>query len=803
MLSSAINNSHVNNNNIVINSDVERSKILEWLSRVPFEDHHLFIRPLRQAGTGKWLLEKEDFVSWKHSPSSSILWLRGIESAGAGKTTLASMVIDSFASTRANNHAVAYFYCKHGEKDRQDSTSILSTLVKQLSLNFGKLQLSESQKLIASLVENFAQTIIVIDALDECDKESRKQLLKALDIVLKSTAGVIKFFVTSRRADDIELKLEGGRGGEMYFGEINATGSVTPRLKEIIIKKLTSGADGIFLWVSLQIKSICEEKTQQAIEKSLQRLPESLKEMYSIIWDKICQQSKQNQLLAERTLKWIMCAQSPLAEAEIIDAVSIQPMDFTGNEDQRDLKVQDLLDVRQNLIVIDEQLGVLRTAHFSVNEFLEDHFKMTEAQNHAAEICLTLMCRPKIYEEPRMMRGRPLYHAKIFYEYQQLTPRPEIYDEPHPLRYYIFDHWPHHLRFSGDGSNSFLEFQKEDKRDKLTPLWVASYYHLWAICKIILKRNVGNYNIRNESGRTPLYWAAHFGNVEVFRLLLEKNGVEINLTIGFGHDTTLLWAAASGGHAGIVKILLEKGGVHMNSIPTFGATPITAAVNWGLKAMVMFGLIKETVDLNFKNINGETPLWAAASRGHDVVIKLLLEKEGVDIDSKTETGETPLLIVARYGHDAAVKILLQNECMAINSKTTRDETPLWAAASEGRETVVKLLLKKEGVDINSKNIFGQTPLWAAAFEGREAVVKLLLETEGVDINARNCHRTTPLSAAAGRGRDAIVKLLLEKEGVDINPKNYDSETPLWIAAKEGRETVVKRLLEKEGVDINS
>ncbi|KAL7270079.1 hypothetical protein RUND412_007225 [Rhizina undulata] len=320
--------------------------------------------------------------------------------------------------------------------------SVVSIFKKHESKS-GKLKLSESQELIASLAKNFIRTTIVIDVLDECDKESREELLIALEVIMNDNYGDIAAFVRAE-VDKCILRKSLLRG------------SVTLELKESIIERLTSGVDGMFLWVSLQIKSICDEKTSKAIDKALQRLPKSLKGTYSVIWEKICGQSEESEILAGRTLMWIMCAQSPLIEAEVIDAVSIEPLDFTGDQDHQGLKIQDLLDVCQNLIVMDKQLGVLRTAHFSVNEFLAHHFKTTEAHNHAAEICLTLMSRPKIYDEPPMPPpDRHLYSTK------KPTPRPEMYDEPHPLRYYIFDYWPHHIRFSGDASNSLLHFQKQ------------------------------------------------------------------------------------------------------------------------------------------------------------------------------------------------------------------------------------------------------------------------------------------------------------------------------------------------------
>ena len=58
--------------------DEERLEILKWLSEVPYERHHSFFNSIRNPETGKWLLEKKEFINWMKSTSSSILWLHGI-----------------------------------------------------------------------------------------------------------------------------------------------------------------------------------------------------------------------------------------------------------------------------------------------------------------------------------------------------------------------------------------------------------------------------------------------------------------------------------------------------------------------------------------------------------------------------------------------------------------------------------------------------------------------------------------------------------------------------------------------------
>ncbi|KAL7272961.1 hypothetical protein RUND412_004200 [Rhizina undulata] len=284
--------------------------------------------------------------------------------AGAGKTVLASTVIDMFTRWMPKNLGLAYFYCKYGEKERQEPESILSTLVKQLSLlspegclpepvisiyqdqqkNDGVercLCLDESTKLILQLSRAFAQTVIIVDALDECDIETRGKLLDTFKDLCSSSES-LKIFITSRNDDDIRIELE--KEADLYIqpsvnsGDIKRfvvaevekyiskkrllKGAVGRELKQTIINTLTDGAYGMFLWVRLQIEHICRERTEKAIREALKRLPKDLEATYLVIWDKIHADTEDNCLLAQRTLKWILCAKSPLKE-EILDAVSI------------------------------------------------------------------------------------------------------------------------------------------------------------------------------------------------------------------------------------------------------------------------------------------------------------------------------------------------------------------------------------------------------------------------------------------------------------------------------------------------
>ena len=64
----------------------ERSKILQWISPIPYMQHHKQARKDVLRGTGVWFLKNEKLLGWLSSNSSSIMWLHGI--AGSGKSKL-------------------------------------------------------------------------------------------------------------------------------------------------------------------------------------------------------------------------------------------------------------------------------------------------------------------------------------------------------------------------------------------------------------------------------------------------------------------------------------------------------------------------------------------------------------------------------------------------------------------------------------------------------------------------------------------------------------------------------------------
>ena len=66
--------------------DVEIERALDWISTIPHSRYHTEIHSNVLKGTGQWLLQSSELLTWYESSSSEIMWLHGIP--GSGKSRL-------------------------------------------------------------------------------------------------------------------------------------------------------------------------------------------------------------------------------------------------------------------------------------------------------------------------------------------------------------------------------------------------------------------------------------------------------------------------------------------------------------------------------------------------------------------------------------------------------------------------------------------------------------------------------------------------------------------------------------------
>lgn len=59
-------------------SGLKHKEFRNWISPIPYSKHHDNIRKDRIQESGLWIFEQKEYVEWKQSTTSSLLWLRGM-----------------------------------------------------------------------------------------------------------------------------------------------------------------------------------------------------------------------------------------------------------------------------------------------------------------------------------------------------------------------------------------------------------------------------------------------------------------------------------------------------------------------------------------------------------------------------------------------------------------------------------------------------------------------------------------------------------------------------------------------------
>ncbi|RPB22322.1 hypothetical protein L211DRAFT_769603, partial [Terfezia boudieri ATCC MYA-4762] len=353
-----------------------KSKILQWISNIPYTEHHARISEGRLKGTGDWLFEREEYRNWRAISASKLLLLRGIP--GAGKTYIASRIIDSFREMPEGK--LAYFYCNRAEENRREPRKILSTLIQQLAQTASKegskegllmpivdiyrdrerngqksaqLSLKESQDLLVQLIDIYPQTTICIDAMDEVDHDTRIHLLKSLKNVIKASKNVVKIFVTTRMDSDILMQFEIFPRIELEpddnEDDINAFlrtqvqsliddglllhGEVSKELKEEIYNSLCQRCKGNFQLAALHLSFLRKMQSEKDIKQSLTVLPKTLTLAYDEIYKGILAQEGSASQMALNAFRWIQYSMEPLSSETLLDAITVE-IDSSGGFSQ-------------------------------------------------------------------------------------------------------------------------------------------------------------------------------------------------------------------------------------------------------------------------------------------------------------------------------------------------------------------------------------------------------------------------------------------------------------------------------------
>jgi ankyrin repeat protein len=323
-----------------------------------------------------------------------------------------------------------------------------------------------------------------------------------------------------------------------------------------------------------------------------------------------------------------------------------------------------------------------------------------------------------------------------------------------------------------------------------TPLWYAARYGQIAMVKLLLATGEVRVDGHPSSKDTPLSAAIESTEAERIGLFLSAKA-DVNTERNY-HDSSFRILPKSR-HEAVVKLLLDAG-AEMNDTRSIYSSALRQASENGDGELVRL-LLNAGADVNGEGVLS-SPLYEASKKGHKEVVELLLSA-GADVNAKDRDQATPLQEASSRGQKEAVKVLL-GAGADVNIWHNRYGTALRGASGSGHKEVVELLLGA-GADVNIGHNWYGTALLGASRSGHKEVVELLLNA-GAEINHKDNHNRTALQEASGSGHKEVVELLLNA-GAEVNHKDDRNSTELQAASQYGHKEVVELLL-SAGAEVN-
>lgn len=317
-----------------------------------------------------------------------------------------------------------------------------------------------------------------------------------------------------------------------------------------------------------------------------------------------------------------------------------------------------------------------------------------------------------------------------------------------------------------------------------SPLYYAAKIGSLDIVKLLMEKKA-SVNIPDEEERTPLYWASWNGFCGIVEYLI-NSGANVNQCNRKGKSP--LYCASKRGRLNIVKLLLNNG-ADINKSTLNNKSSLYRAVKRG-HFEICEALIKKGANVNKTDCEGSAPLYWAAKREHIYILNLLLEKKASP-NNGNDKGKTALHCAAKAGRVDIAKCLVNNRA-DVDIDDLRKRTPLYCASKHGHVAMVNFLIKR-GSDCNKTTIKSKSAVLCASKRNHKNVLQALL-SKRPNVNIADNNGVTPLHFAAQLGHLEIARILLQA-GAGVNSSSKKKQTALHWASQAGEYSIVKLLLE--------
>ncbi|KAL3483722.1 hypothetical protein BJX62DRAFT_249257 [Aspergillus germanicus] len=570
----------------------------------------------RVDGTCEWLVQHPHYEEWLADGDHPVLWISG--GPGKGKTMLAIYITEVLQPVvDAADSVLLYYFCSNRDKNRNTALTIMRGILHQwldLHPHLAKhiknsFEGTETTKYtISSFVSLWrvfltmlqhctsSQVVCVLDGLDECEKESLRQLLDAVgDYLSKSREKArpqLKLVILSRpqpavlerklgqykqvRLDtaDTDISRDVKRYIFAKVAELASEQNLSAEMVAQVQQTLLAGADGTFLWVGFVVNEL-QGRSWSKIDQVLRHVPKGLGGIYQ----RLLQQIDEKEALVP-ILQWVVLAARPLTLEELTVAAGIKR---AGTLPATQVTKNRL---RLGGLLVKIEGGIVNLVHESAKEFFQSDqvnikginmFHMSQ-DTHMSLMQTCLAHVERAYGNPERIH--------------------ELSDND-PFLSYASQYWPLHFHHAIHVINTLSElsrpfFQVESPiRDEwwkvyweqeknggsppsFTLLHLAAYFGNVSWAKLLITKHARLISQKDNYGRMPLSWAVNQGHREMVELLL-GHGAPVNFKDR--SRLTALHIAVTGQHRDVVSVLLSHG-ARLEAKAEHGDTdtPLTRAI---------------------------------------------------------------------------------------------------------------------------------------------------------------------------------------------------------------------------------
>ena len=809
-------------------------EILNWLSPLDMNRTHQSISDRAQPGSGKWFLNSEPYVNWSSSDGDiDPLWCWGIP--GAGKTVLASIVINHLRQSRGEDLrmevGVAVIYLKYNEPE-QVVSSLLGSVLRQLIQDSNMLDeavqdlyehhrrrstpppLESIVLLLQKTFDTYKDVFLVIDGLDECEEETRWDLIDQVN----KFAGV-RLMVTSRYLSSIEEELENYVRFEIKANKMDMELFIdyqvqrnrnlrrmvqrAPKLRQDIKSAVVKTAENMFLLARLHVESLANAAslTIKHVRQKLQELPTTLDASYDNAMQRITDQEEDHLRLAFKTLAWVTHAFRPLSLRELQHALAVEPGDSELDEELL-MDAPSITALCAGLVVIDKATGNVNLVHYSTKSYFENTRQKYFAAYHASiTLSLATYLTLGVLQDisiSEIVRNYPLasYAAQYLGDHARDSPEdslaPTILEAICRLLADPAKRKP--LLTLLDGLDlircGYYSAQSAEADPIAQTLTLPSFDDdiMASANKLTLSLGSESLDLEKVSLRT------RSDSMTTDSTLTEEvaDTWQAKMRSGRIPEVTALHLAASMGLARVASMLLKET-PNIDAVDETGKTALTVAMERGFEKAVEF-LINGGALVNLHDDHGRMILLLIAEKDWNNAGDILVSKIQAQLDVENTVDPQLRFILATYRGDVdQVAMLARKGAMNLGGDATAlGELALFLAVERRDSSMVDTLLHA-GVSINAKDSKGQTALFRATRRQDAVMIKLLI-SENIEIDSRDDEGRTAWSANVKSRNTDILGILL-RHGADPSTRGLQGVSPLYEAATDGETELVRFLLE--------